>query len=151
MQDDRIKAEYNQNQNINDRVAELTNDATKVLFSLRRDARNASLYLDLIDSVWQEVNTVASMKDNAATYKEDIEAMVALKNELYSEAYREERRAGKVYSETLQLKGASSVFLLKAHRLKGMVLILAQRFGFGMSTKRFSNYDTASSIRRAAE
>lgn len=151
MQEDRVKSEYNQNQNINDRIAALTNDATKMLMSLRNDARGSLLYLDLVEAVWQEIDTVASMKENSATYKEDIDAMKLLKNELYSEAGREVRRAARVYGETLQTRGASEGFLLKAHKLKGMILTLAQRFGFGMSTKRFSNYDTASSIRRAAE
>ena len=152
MHEDRVKSEYNQNENISARVAALQNDCDKAWIFLRDDGMLAYKFLDLISLIWREINTVSSMKDNANTYKADIDAMLALKNELYSKAAHEVRRSMRYSAEhPLQKRGASAEFLLKSDKLAELVWTLAQRFGFGMSTKRFSDIDTATSFRRAAD
>ena len=149
MGEDRTLAEWNQSDAIAERVTTLINDSIRVRYLMRSDGRACLLFIDLLHDVWDEINTVSSMKDNNATYRKEIVEVESLFNELYALGDKEVRRCTRKYSESLQSVGASSAFLLRSAELKSKLLVLAQRFGFGMNIKRFSNMSEADNIRRS--
>lgn len=145
MSDDKVRSEWNSNQGIAERIATLTDASVLVLRELRYDSRRAADFLDVMRNIWSEINAVSSLESNAKNYATEIAEVNTLFSWLYNESNFEIKRwrFGKP-------RGASPEFLSKSFQLKDKVLILGQRLGFGMNTKRYGSYDDVSNIRRAS-
>jgi len=148
-QHDTSLSEYNANEAITRRIDALTNDSIKILNALRSDGTKAVDSIDLLKNIWDEVYPIASIAGNQFRCQKEILEIQALFTELYALGPREVKRA----SGFGVSRGASSVFMLKIHRLKSLIQMCAQRFGFGMSTRAAGHYDNddGSSVRRALE